>query len=322
MSSGNDSLIQQTTRDFHCCCSISPEGFPVNGLTTAVYIFKTIVLVPTSISATLGNLLVLISIWRTPSLHSPSHVLLFGLALSDLGVGLVAEPIAFVNSIAKMKGLVGIFCKGTVAVRFAAALLCFASLFTTTAISLDMYIALSLHLRYQEIVTVKRMTGVLVGIWVCSLTAGLLFVWKKQQLSLLWMSLILLCLFVTTSSYGRIFLIVRHHQKRIKTQMQVLQKSEDQEETLPCLTQHRESLINKFIVYCTLLIFYLPFVVMTLVVAMDLSVTNQSLYEISFVWVCFNSTLNPFVYCWRFQKIRAAVIETTKKIFKREILSQ
>ena len=46
-----------------------------------------------SITATTGNMLVLLTIWRSPHLHSPSNTLLFGLALSDLCVGLVSEPL-------------------------------------------------------------------------------------------------------------------------------------------------------------------------------------------------------------------------------------
>ena len=38
------------------------------------------------------NLLILLAISKTPSLHSPSNTLLFGLALSDLGVGLIVHP--------------------------------------------------------------------------------------------------------------------------------------------------------------------------------------------------------------------------------------
>lgn len=44
-----------------------------------------------SIPATIGNLLVLATVWQGPNLCSPSNTLLFGLALSDLCVELVSE---------------------------------------------------------------------------------------------------------------------------------------------------------------------------------------------------------------------------------------
>ena len=46
-----------------------------------------------SITATFGNLLILVAIWRRPSLRSPSITLLFSLALSDLFVGLIVVPL-------------------------------------------------------------------------------------------------------------------------------------------------------------------------------------------------------------------------------------
>ena len=63
----------------------------------AVPVLNCIFNIPTSVAAAFGNLLVLVSIWRTSSLHLPSFVLLFNLALSDLCVGLIVQP-AFVTA--------------------------------------------------------------------------------------------------------------------------------------------------------------------------------------------------------------------------------
>ena len=46
----------------------------------------------TSLAAITGNLLITFCIVRTPSLHSATNFLFLGLALSDVGVGLVIEP--------------------------------------------------------------------------------------------------------------------------------------------------------------------------------------------------------------------------------------
>ena len=44
------------------------------------------------LTAVVTNSAMLIAIWKTPSLHSPSNILLANLALSDLGVGLIVQP--------------------------------------------------------------------------------------------------------------------------------------------------------------------------------------------------------------------------------------
>ena len=45
-----------------------------------------------SITAILGNTVVVYSLWKNPSLHSPSNILLLGLAVCDLGVGIIVQP--------------------------------------------------------------------------------------------------------------------------------------------------------------------------------------------------------------------------------------
>ena len=163
MEAGNNNSSSTTEHEFSCCCGISWEEFQASA-TTPVVTFSGIVLVLTSISAVVGNSLVLASIWRTPSLHSPSNVLIVGLAVSDLCVGLLVEPAAFVYQLAQsnvMSALV--FCYAAVLVWSSGNLLTLASLITITAISLDFYLALHLHLRYKELVTVARMVRVVVA---------------------------------------------------------------------------------------------------------------------------------------------------------------
>ncbi|KAL9951057.1 hypothetical protein ACROYT_G043650, partial [Oculina patagonica] len=43
--------------------------------------------------ALFGNGAILITLWKTPSLHSPGNILLASLAVSDLAVGLVVQPL-------------------------------------------------------------------------------------------------------------------------------------------------------------------------------------------------------------------------------------
>ena len=85
-----------------------------------------------------GNLLVIFSVSRTPSLRSPSTTLLCGLAASDVIVGLIAQPLFIIRELIPNDTLfhmVFLFsCNG-----------CGVSLLTMTLISLDRY-AISLDL--------------------------------------------------------------------------------------------------------------------------------------------------------------------------------
>ena len=61
--------------------------------------FETSVIINSVLNALLipiciaGNVLVLAAVWRNPSLHTPSTILLCSLAVSDLLVGFLALPI-------------------------------------------------------------------------------------------------------------------------------------------------------------------------------------------------------------------------------------
>ena len=61
-----------------------------------------IVNAPLGIPTTVMHALVLTAIWKSRTLHCPSYILFFGLALSDLGVGLLAQPENVIYTVAKM----------------------------------------------------------------------------------------------------------------------------------------------------------------------------------------------------------------------------
>ncbi|KAJ7392465.1 hypothetical protein OS493_012130 [Desmophyllum pertusum] len=77
------------------CYHFTSTDFNLGDIPSGWYIFSCVLNAVFSITATVANLLVLAAIRRTPSLHSPSNTLLFGLALSDLGVGLIVHPLFF-----------------------------------------------------------------------------------------------------------------------------------------------------------------------------------------------------------------------------------
>ena len=70
-------------------------GLPASVLVVNSKILIALIVLNTfiSITATIGNLLVLATVWQGPNLRSPSNTMLFGLALSGLCVGLVSEPL-------------------------------------------------------------------------------------------------------------------------------------------------------------------------------------------------------------------------------------
>ena len=307
MGFGNESVELMVDEDFNCCCSVTRTVFDIHGKPT-IQIINSVLTIPTALTATLGNLLVLVSIWRTPSLHSPTNFLLFGLALSDFSVGLVVQPIFFVYNVAKIKGLPNLFCSSAVALGFTGNYLCGVSLLTLTAVSLDRYIALHLHLRYQELVTVKRVGAMVFSFWIACGINGVLYRWSPDFLDYSSVVVIFVCFSVITFAYCKIYRVVRRHQ----TQIQAAQAGQQQDSLN--IAQFKKSFVSMLLIYLVFLFCYIPYILVRgVILSAPLTVSRRSILELTFMLVSVNSTVNPFVYFWRFQRIRVAVTETARK---------
>lgn len=275
-----------------------------NGPFKTAFVINAFLNAPFSIVATLANLVIIISIWRSHTLRSPANLLLTGLALSDLGVGLIMQPfyIAFLISFA-LQGISSTTCTFSVAVKWSGAFFSCVSFLMVTAISLERYLSLRLHLRYEELVTTVRVRYFLVISWLFFGVSS--FVWlllAPSFRSFYYSSGILMCLLISTAAYVKIHRIVRFHLQQINS-LEVTDNN--------YLQRRKKSAYNMFVVFCVLVCFYLPYSV-CLGVA---KITGYSKWN----WICvnfsltilnINSSINPLIYCYRMREIRRAMLQT------------
>ena len=174
-----------------------------------------------SITAFVGNSLILIALHKVSSLHPPSKLLYRCLATTDLLVGLVSQPLA-ASSWMFIAHEHWIPCRyATTAAVITSHVLCGVSLLTMTAISVDRLLALLLGLRYRHIVTLKRTYIVVVTFWVLSSVAALcntldyrIFIWYG-------IAVIPLChVILYFVSYTKIFCALSHHHTQIQDHVQ------------------------------------------------------------------------------------------------------
>lgn len=261
--------------------------------------------IPFSIIATLANALVIISIWRSRSLRTPANMLLIGLALSDLGVGLFVQPffIAHLISFAK-QGVADFTCISAAALTITGAFLSVVSFKTVTAISLERYLSLRLHLRYEDVITMKRVRRLLAVVWLWSgISAIVWVVFVPSYKSYCFATGILLYLVISTVAYVKIYRIARSHQRQIESHQVAADPNN--------LRRRTKSAYNMFLVYCVLLCCYLPY-------SISLAVGNITGYK-TWNWIAINFTLtivninssiNPLIYCYRMREIRKAMSHT------------
>ena len=269
-----------------------------------VVIINCVLNAPLMFISILGNTLVLAAIIRTPSIRSTSMIMLCSLAVSDLLVGLVAQPISAAFLLTNNRSLFYVR-------RMLGRSLCIVSFLTTTAITVDRFLALHYHMSYVTLVTNSRVRNTLVIIWVISFLVCGIFFWIKR-VHYIFVSLgIIICLIISTFSYIRIYLIVRRHQLQIHAQQQAVQGS-NAENNLN-MVRLKRSAINTFVFYFALILCYFPFYILLTIHGLANKKWKIE-WEFAMTLVFSNSSINPFLYCWRIRELRTAVVKTARQM--------
>ena len=249
----------------------------------------------------------------TPTLHSPSITLLLSLALSDFGVGLIVHPLFLAQMLGKLTRNKAVFCEAGISVEITANALCVISLLTVTAVSLDRYLALQLHLRYKELVTIKRVVIVIGIIWAIGAFIGSLWLYKPEMVKIKVTTTIVICLLTASFCYFQIYRVVSRH---YHTDVILKCTLEQVNNTAATMARFKSHALSTFWVYCLIVVCYLPYFCVVVVITLTgLSVAKRFLYEMTAILVFINSSLNPLVYCWRLREIRNAVRKTVKQCF-------
>ena len=296
MEAVNTSMKQQFTND---SSDSNPSSIPF--FSVLVCVFN----VPLSLVAILSNALVLVAIWRTTTLHSPATMLLSNLALTDLAVGLLAQPMLVFNYLVKWRStFASIYPITRDIYNIMGYCLCGASFLTVTAISLDRMIALNYHLKYNTLVTPKRTGFVVVAIWLMSGLVSGMKLWVESFVFYPSIALIIVvCLLTSFIAYFKVYRIVRRHQAQIHAQIQAISANAESHSRLK---QLRRSAVNTFYVYCLFLFCYLPYLAAA-ITEVFLSNVPSNVYGVTATVVNLNCALNPLLYCWRLSEIRRAV---------------
>ena len=264
-----------------------------------------------SVSAFLGNALIVVALQKEYSLHAPSKLLFRTLAITDLCVGIIAGPLtitALLSVVNERWAICRFACVGGVLTSF---LLASVTLFTLTAITVDRLLALLLGLRYRQIVTLKRVYITVAVVWILTIIDTALYF--LNYLITLWYSYIVVsfCLVILVFSYVRIFLALRHNQIQVQSYVHLRQPSQ----TVPLnIARYRKTLYSALWVQLALVICYLPNCIM-MILTTEKGLTPSVFFGWGFAvaLVFLNSSLNPILYCWKIREVRRAVKDTVRQ---------
>ena len=263
-----------------------------------------------SVTAFLGNSLILVALHKESSLHPPSKLLYRCLATTDLCVGLVVHPVTAIYRMSLLHEDWSLCRYATDAVFITGYALCSVSLLTLTAISVDRLLALLLGLRYRQVVTLKRTYVIVAIFWVVSGVAALCYILDRSIT--LWYGYIgtPACLVISVASYTKIFCTLSHHHGQVQDHVQQ-QPSQPNALNLP---RYRKAVYSALWVQVALVVSYLPYSIFRIVVSLsEPSSSHLMAVGMTSVLLYFNSTLNPFLYCWKISEVRQAVKQTIRE---------
>lgn len=265
-----------------------------------------------AVIAFLGNVWVIFALRKVSSLHPPSKLLLGCLASTDLCVGIITQPlhVALLASPEDSKArndILNIF--NILAVMFGGV-----SLLTVTAISVDRLLALIMGIRYRQVVTL-RCTLVLVSVfWLFSIAVPMVFFVYFRITMFIICIVVLFCIITSTLCYLKIYLTLRNHQAQV--QDNVRQRQRNGRGTSLNVEQYKKTVSSVLWVQISLVVCYLPYAIVATIIT--ITKTHSHLLAISLeaalTLVLFNSSLNPFLYCWKMKEVRLAVKDTIRQL--------
>ena len=286
----------------------TPEGIWI--FIAALHIFL-------SITATLGNALILFALRNVSSIHPPTKLLFRCLAVTDLCVGLICQPLyvyLIIGNFAIELWYVYFF--------FYFVLLAVSPL-TSAAISVDRLLALLLGLRYRHVVTLCRVRVLIACVWFIAVSNASLrlvniiqFKYKVLFACSWWtfIALIMVSIIISLFSYIKIFFTLRHQQAQVQNHVQPEQSSRVR--SVLNIARYKKTVYSVAWIQFAMLACYGPYIVMAFLryfgnvgYSTEVIIAGEVFYSLFFL----NSSLNPVLYCWKIKDVRQEVKNIIRK---------
>ena len=265
-------------------------------------------------TAIMLNIVTIHAIRNTSSLPNTLRTLLLNLAVSDIGVGIFVQPF-YTSLLVKWLQQNNPGCQTYMVFVITTSSFYQASFFGVVALSLDRFLAIHLHLRYEELVTHKRVIVVVISIWLLSVFLPLMMVWASLPLDIFLFiksTLGVIGLLLTTVAYIRIYFTVRH----LKNQIQPMQEQQVAVNSeIANFARLAKSAVGIFYVNVTVLVCYAPhFISLVCLKINGPTIALHRFFLLSLVLVFLNSSLNPVIYCWKMRHIRQSLFDMLRNV--------
>ena len=292
---------KKTRAELYCSTEFTVEVHDEVTFLSAINIFL-------SMTAFVENSLVLVALHKTRSLHPPSKLLFLNVAITDLCVGIIVEPLYVSYLMSVVSERWDICYYAFLSSIITSYVMCSVSLLTLTTTSMDRLLALLMGLRYRQVVTLKRTRMTVAILWILSIVSTSSYFWDIRILVLWGKISVPLCLVVSGISYTKIFVTLRHN--HIQVQDRSFQ-GQLQQTTLLNKARYRKAVSSALWVQLVLAFCYFPYIIAQAVTSQKgMPLSGYLAREFTKTLIFLNSSLNPLIYFWKMRELRQAVKNT------------
>ncbi|XP_078361574.1 adenosine receptor A3-like [Oculina patagonica] len=267
-----------------------------------------------SITASLGNALILIALHKVSSIHPPTKLFFRSLAFTDLCVGLFVQPLYAIYKLSLLKKAGMNVLYYAYEVFWASSfILCGISALTSTAISVDRLLALLLGLRYKHVVTSRRVRVVITLFWLIGASTGGIWVWREDIARSEIVVVITLSLVTSFFCYTRIHFNLRHHQAQVQNNVPQGQPNGG---GIPLnIARYKKTVSSIMWMQLALVACYVPISIVAVLNRVNMKqIEYDAAYTAAGTLVFLKSSLNPILYCYKIKDVRQAVKTTIKQL--------
>ena len=264
-----------------------------------------------------GNTIVLLSVYRTRSLQTVSNYFICSLAVADLSVGLIINPLWITKTILNAWHNENIL---STVIEFMTLQTIIATTFNLAAVSIEGYIFITKVYQYNDIVTTNRCFFGSIFIWTFSFLYGSVRIVVRGAFEVpkLYLSTVIVGimtpLIVIVYCQLRIFLVARSQMKSIRTLNAKIYRGNQVREAL----KNRKAATTIAIIVGLFVILWFP----SIPVAGIQFATNNVCFKLKlsrvWYWIAFvnfsNSAFNPWVYPIRCNVFRDAFKKTLHRV--------
>ena len=286
-----------------------------SSIPTWIGVFLSILNILPSITASLGNTLILVALHKETSLHPPTKLLFQCLAITDLCVGVITQPfyaVTLVSSVTTGMSRQLIYYR-SILLRGSGFVLSQISICTSTSLSVDRLQALLSGLRYRHVVTLPRVRAVITCFWLISISVGSISFWNGSITVIAGFWLTVCSLTTSAICNSTIYYKLRQHQ----LQMSPLSQGQPRGRQIPLnIARYKNSVSNVIWVQMALLTCYIPMLIVIILMASGQIPERQTEFagHVARTCVYMNSSVNPILYCWKIRSVRKAAKDTIKQL--------